>query len=858
MKLRLITIMIVIAFLMGLINPLFSAPAADSAYIKSINLKKTGDKLEVSLISSKPVEYKVMNMTDPYVCLIIDIYPAVLTSDAKVFDSISCGVVKGVRIGQFSDNPDITRLVIDLKEETKYEVNTIKETPGIILSVKYDKENINKLAAAPAVKTDSMGEKNITASVSAEKNTVKEPLINVKKENKTAPAGVSASIKNAKETASLKSKTAEPLPAAIELIAAAAPKKETKVIEVKNVKTNSLSVTKISNQDFGRNNLYKEDKIKSSAAKKIPQDHISAVIADGSAYQAKKNISENKDIPVITNPAQPQVAQPQVAQPQAVVLPAKIMTAVKPVEPVTVKNTVKKDLQAEEKITVKKIDALLNEAVPVKNKVNEKSHIAYAPKNSSSTKKIVKKEPKEQTFNVEYDNEDIVFILNQLAKKTNKNIVTDSSVTGTVTVSLKNVTLDRALQVILKTSGLAYKNIDNIIVVSKPENLAKISSISVKKGFGSDTTAVIPINYASPETLKKAIQDIIPEMDITIDKRLNAFVISASDTEIKYVKSLVEQMDQLPSISGDPNTIIKVVKLKYGKVKEVQALITKWYPQIQLVVDERVNAFIVKDNKTNIEKLEKFIATVDAPKRQVQLDVKIVDLTETGAKALGVAWNGNTNIISTTFTEVANNFVPWQDVNNPNWPPISAPTYQDIPFTGFGRTPLTIPMTLSYLVTKGEAKILATPKIVTLSGEMAKMNVGQHYPMTYSDPRAGPGLQVMYLDTGIILEVRPYITPDGYIMAEVNPEISELAPSSVGTQYPETVTRKLKTNIIVKEGDTIILGGLYRKNYATTKNKIPLLGDMPFVGEMFKNNSDLSSKDEMVIMITPKIVNVGE
>lgn len=795
MKLRLITIMIVVAFLAGLINPLFSAPAADSAYIKSISLKKTGDKLEVSLLSSKPVEYRVINMTDPYICLIIDVYPALLTSDAKVFNNIACGVVKGVRIGQFSDNPDITRLVIDLKEETKYEVNTIKETPGIILSVKYDKENMNK-----------------PVSVSAK------PDLTIFKKM-------------------------------VEIMAASKPKKETKITEVKDTKINLQPAADVNKQNFSRNNINKEDKTKLNAGKKIPQDYISAVITTCASYEPKKKITENKDIPVITS----------LVKPQAMVLPAKIITTVKPVEQVKVKNPVKETARPEEKIIVKKIDASLNEEISANNKISEKNYIAYTPKSASNTKKAVKSAPKEQTFDVEYDNEDIVFILNQLAKKTGKNIVTDNSVTGNVTVSLKKVTLDRALQVILKTSGLAYKNIDNIIVVSKPENLAKISSVSVKKGFGSDTTAVIPINYASAETLKKTIQDIIPELEITIDKRLNAFVISASDTEIKYVKSLVEQMDQLPSISGDPNTITRVIRLKYGKAKDVQALVTKWYPQIQLVVDERINGFIVKDNKTNMEKLEKFITTVDAPKRQVQLDVKIVDLTESGAKTLGVTWNNNSSIISTTFTEVAYNGVAWQDINNANWPPTSAPlnSYQNIPFAGFGRKPLTIPMTLSYLVTKGDAKILATPKVVTLNGEKAMIKVGQKYPITYTDPRAGV-LQAEYIDIAIKLEVIPQITPDGYIMAEVSPEISEIATTRLGSTFPETITRSLKTNVIIKQGDTIILGGLYRKDYSTTKNKIPLLGDMPFVGEMFKNNSDTSSRDEVVIMITPKLVETGE
>lgn len=913
MKRKLLTGFIVIVFLTGLMMPLFSAPAADSSYIKSVNLKKTGDKLEVSLFCSKPVEYKVTNMTDPYICLIVDISPALLTSDAKVLNNIICGAVKGVRIGQFSDKPDIVRLVIDLKGQVKYEISTIKEKPGITVSINYMEENVNKLASSPADNTAKTillnKENNKTSEIKSTGKTLnsKNEKIDIAKNEKGDYTNVSTAIlyKNMikmlaaldiKNSANGVKKTSAKIypEKTITVVKSPAPADKSKT-EINDIAACILKDKKAEPTAETSTKLT-DNTVKSAQEKPINKKEVAAaaenknIQADKNTKhaqdEAKQNIPENKIIPVITNLKIIEVSKqenklqsadknkkeaseknstvkPSSTQTQANIsndlktvsniAPAKISTGLSIIEPVKTKDVISNPIKMES-IIVKKEEGLLKKPSYINDKGAKKETIAYTQ--VSKIKKKDVKEPKEQTFDVEYDNEDIVFIINQLAKKTGKNIVTDSSVTGTVTVSLKKVTLDRALQVILKTAGFGYKKIDNIIVISKQENLAKISSVSIQKGLGSDTMVVIPISYASAEAVKKSVQDIIPDLDITIDKRLNAFVISASENEIKSVKSIVAQMDQLPSISTDPNTVIKVVNLKYAKAKDVQSLIAKWYPQVQLVLDERVNGFIVKDNKINIEKLEKFIISVDAPKRQVQLDVKIVDLTESGSKTLGVTWNSNASILSTTFTEVINNFVPWQDVNNVNWPPLQLQTYQDIPFTGFGRSALTIPMALSYLITKGEAKILATPKVVTLSGEKAMIKVGQRYPITYPDPRAGV-TQAEYIDIAIVLNVTPQITPDGYIMAEVAPEISDLATTRLGSQYPETITRSLKTNVIVKEGDTIILGGLYRKDYTSSKNKIPLLGDMPFLGEMFKNTSDTSSKDEVVIMITPKLVEVG-
>ncbi|MFH1453674.1 MAG: secretin N-terminal domain-containing protein [Armatimonadota bacterium] len=855
MKLRVLIGMIVIGVILGGFSPAFSGENQNTAYIQNITVSDMSELLEVQVYASKPVEYKVITMNDPYTCLIVDIYSAELTASTMINTQINKGMIKKVRTGQFSDNPKIVRLVIDLEKHVDYNINTAKDNSTIMLSLNYEDktnhmavqaDNIQTAESSPVTAKEISTPGTDTAAFEAVSESVEisysgaaanpdNSNINEAIETETytevvemsAPQEESTKTVSSTVTEGMESETYTEIP-------------EIPVLEEESTKTVSSTVTESIETE-----TYTE-------IPEIPVPEEESSVAYTSTFTEKNTETASVTEKSVETPDANPVTIREILDENPVETEISVSSYT---DAVAVNKTtdILKEIPKTEKIPVPEeaVKKLSNKS-PKQETLNHFAYTAPEGKKSKSTKS--NKAANEPTLDVNYVNEDIVFILRELAKKTGKNIVTDNSVTGTITVSLKKVTLDRALQVILKTAGLGYKKIDNIIVVSSNKNLARISPVNIKKGFGTDTFDVIPINYSKAEDVQKSILAILPDLEITVDKRLNALVVSASGDELKYVKSLVEQLDQLPSISQDPNTVTKVIKVKYGKAVDIKEMVGKWYPQIRIVTDERINGFIVKETKDNIEKLEKFINEVDAPKRQVELDVKIVDLTESGSKSLGVTWNSGGSIFTTTFNEVQYNGVAWQDVNNANWPPIQTPTYVDLPFGTFARTPITLTMALNYLVTKGEAKILGSPKVVTLSGEKAIITVGQKYPITYNDPRAGT-TQAEYIDIAIKLEVTPQITPDGFIMAEVKPEISEISTTQLGSAFPETTTRKLNTNAIVKEGDTIILAGLYRKSFSSTRNKIPLLGDMPYVGEFFKNTSDLSTKDELVIMITPKIVN---
>lgn len=655
----------------------------NSAFVYSVKVKNLSDKIRVYVKADGKFDYKIVNMDDPYKCLILEISPAQLDKYAKITKEVNTGAIKKVRVGQFSSSPDVVRVVVELNENSKYEVytSTDKKKLSLTLDTNYVNEISKKIVKTKVKKIE-------TPVAKIEPKKTKENLAKTNIESKKEPKGES------------------PVEA---------------------------------NQD---------------------------------------NILIAKQVKIVKT---------------------------KPV--------------------VKKKDYV----------------VPKAPK-----KKAVKS--KEKLLTVNYENVEIDYVLEDLAKKSGDNIVADGSVQGTITAKLTKVTLERALQVILSASGFEFKKISNIYLVGKPENLAKATPSSLMRS-GKEVIEVIPLVYNKAKDFASYISKSAPDAVISSDERLNAIVVRGPEELVKYIKDLTSQLDQLPAETPVSALKTEVVRLNYSQAKDIKSLVETWFPGMNLLVDERLNAFILKGEGETLTKIKEFIAKVDKPKRQVELDVKVVNLTESGSKSLGVQFNRNSTLFSTTLSEVRPNGTAWQ-----SGAAYTLPTYMDLPFQTFARGAISIPVTVNYLVTKGEAKVIASPKVVTLSGQKASLNIGENYPITYSDPRAG-SVQATFIDIAVRLEVTATITPDGYIVAEITPDVSEMATTSLGSAFPETTKRKLTTNIVVKDGQTIVLGGLYNKEYRSTKYNIPFLGDIPVIGEMFGNKTESSNKDELVVMITPKIIN---
>lgn len=249
--------------------------------------------------------------------------------------------------------------------------------------------------------------------------------------------------------------------------------------------------------------------------------------------------------------------------------------------------------------------------------------------------------------------------------------------------------------------------------------------------------------------------------------------------------------------------------------------------QDHVKVNEGQNAVILSGPKEVLAKFREDIKQFDVPAAQIMIDVTMVELTDSAAKDLGFDWlwtNGNK---SATIS----------------------PGTGDIVFESLSSLGSVFTATLTALVQNGQARVNANPRIATISGQPASIFVGrQRYLSQSVDGRN-------YIDAGITLSMTPWTGGNGEIIAEIHPEVSVMSALDPITKLPEKSTRRANTVVRVKDGDTIVIGGLTQMEQSRTRTRIPLLGQMPLLGWLFTKNERSEAQTEMVFFITPRIMS---
>jgi type II secretory pathway component GspD/PulD (secretin) len=475
------------------------------------------------------------------------------------------------------------------------------------------------------------------------------------------------------------------------------------------------------------------------------------------------------------------------------------------------------------------------------------------------------KAPPQKLVTLDFVNADLVYVLKVLAKEMNRNIYVGPTVAGSVTVTLKNVPVEGAMALILQMqeSEYDYKMVgSNTIVVAAPEKLAEVSdSILDPNELAKEYTPSaddVRMEYLLEEASSAKVVDFLkgeyPRVKFTPHPTMNGFFANGSKEDLLQIKRELANLDRVPPPPAPP--LREFLPVKYGDISEVRGLLGTMVPDVSYNVDVRQNLLIVEGSPGAIDQVRELLAELDRPLDQVMIDLKVVDISDNGQKSLGVQI-GQPNApfsLSTSFTEAA---VGQRVVRTPTGPildPANAIAATQVPFSiaSFARTPFLIDATINFLVTQNEAKILASPRVASISGKPSLIHIGDKYPIVYFDPRAGQ-FQVQYVDIGIKLDVTSNVKADGYVLIEVRPEVSTLL-ELINNQYPRTAVRIIETNMRVKDGDTIIMGGLIREEDIQNVSKIPLLGDLPILGTLFRNVSVTKNRNEVVVMMTPHIM----
>ena len=424
-----------------------------------------------------------------------------------------------------------------------------------------------------------------------------------------------------------------------------------------------------------------------------------------------------------------------------------------------------------------------------------------------------------EKLSLNFQNVEVRAVLNVIADFTDLNVVTSDSVGGSITLRLKDVPWDQALEIILQTRGLDQRRSGNVIWIAPRDELATREKLALES------------------------QQQITELEQTRTESFQLNYTKAADVQ----KMLSDRTQPVLSKRGSA------------------------------VLDVRTNTIFVQDVPSRLEEVRKLIAKIDIPVRQVMIEARIVEASDSFAKNLGVrlgytdmAGTGNRVGGSDTRYLVGGNYagaamstgqrtlqdpaysdpnsfftnLPAAGLNNFNAGSLAITLFK----AGLGKF---INLELSALEADGKGKIISSPRVLTANQVEALIEQGTEIP--YQQATSSGATAVSFRKANLALKVKPQITPDGNIIMTL-----EVNKDAVGTLTPAGVqinTKHVKTEVLVENGGTVVIGGIYEQTDRVDITQVPFLGDLPYVGFLFKNKTSNTSKTELLVFITPRIVN---
>ena len=441
-----------------------------------------------------------------------------------------------------------------------------------------------------------------------------------------------------------------------------------------------------------------------------------------------------------------------------------------------------------------------------------------------------------EALSMEFQDVEIRSVLDILAQFTEMNIVASDSVAGNITLRLINVPWDQALDIILKSKNLGKRENGNVILVAPSTELAEQEARELEA--------------------QQAVESYAP---------LRTEYIRLSYAKAADVLTLISQGSGSTGSSGTGNA---------NSVDNNTLLSNRG----TVTVDERTNTLIIKDVAESIENIHKLIGKIDIPVRQVMIEARIVSATDSFSKEIGVRWgilsNGaanNRNLLvggsNQTLWDLKDFDVETTTVNGQT---VSYPKYTidqqkslnvdlgvanpagRIAFGLLSMSDVMLDLELSALQADNRGEVISTPKILTADKQTAKVSSGTQIP--YQEASASGATTTSFKEAALSLEATPNITPDGKIGLQL--VITNGTPTIINNQVA-IAEDSISTNVIVEDGQTVVLGGVFKNRTNNEVSKVPFLGDLPYVGRAFRKDVRNNSKEELLIFVTPKLINDG-
>lgn len=388
-------------------------------------------------------------------------------------------------------------------------------------------------------------------------------------------------------------------------------------------------------------------------------------------------------------------------------------------------------------------------------------------------------------------------VLQLIADFTDLNLVASDTVQGSITLRLQNVPWDQALDLVLKTKGLDKRQVGNVLLVAPADEIAARE------------------------------------------------------------RQELEAQKQIAELAPLRRELIQVNYAKAADIAKLFASVTAADADSQrgsLTVDERTNSIIALETQEKLDELRRIVTQLDIPVRQVMIEARIVEANVGFDKALGVNWSGELSLGNSDkyrlygddgLASTAN--APFVDLG------VNAAT-SGIGI-GFVTDNTVLDLQLSAMESTGNGEVISQPKVVTSDKETAKILKGSEIP--YQEASSSGATTTSFADAVLSLEVTPQITPDNQVIMEVIVTKDEPDFSNQVNGVPTIRKNEVNANILVADGETIVIGGVFSSETSTSQEKVPFLGDLPLLGKMFRRDITAESKSELLIFLTPRIINNG-
>lgn len=419
-------------------------------------------------------------------------------------------------------------------------------------------------------------------------------------------------------------------------------------------------------------------------------------------------------------------------------------------------------------------------------------------------------------------------VLQLLAETSGKNIVVSDTVQGNVTLRLRNVPWDQALDIVMTTKGLDMRQNGNVIMVAPAEEIA------------------------ARETADLEAQMAISELEPLYSEFL----------QVNYAKA--EDLSMLITGEGGNSNSMLSDRGSIG-------------------VDDRTNTLLVQDTAERLQNIRRMVRTLDIPIKQVLIESRIVVVNDDFSRELGVrlgmtTWrrpgsgglqtvSGSTDNTSNTIGTFLDNLADDDPANDGRFEIPTVGNNVNLPVSNpAGRIALAIleddylvDLELSALEAEGRGEIVSTPRVITANQSEATIKQGVEIP--YQQSASSGATTIQFKEAVLELVVTPQITPDNNVIMDLRVSKDNvgdiISTGGLGGTVPSIDTRSVETQVLVADGQTVVLGGIYETERRETINKVPVLGDIPFAGALFRNKQRTDNKAELLIFVTPRILEEG-